>query len=396
MNMKKISFEPIAVKDSIRTMKNIAELMIDLAYSALLFQNLEIADEVMKLEEEVHILTYLVDMNTMLAVRDRKDAEQLEPIIRIGYDFDRISNAIADIAKITINKLTLHPTLFEAIRQSNEPLIRAIMTNEEIKNKSIGKLRIRTETGCDIIAIRRGNGWIFDPDKNTNLQMNDVLFARGSMKGNTLLCNMTGGKCTRGENEIEKIPIELEDDLNQIKQYLSEMKNYSEAMIGLAFSAILFNNREIAEDVSEMEEHLDKLQLELQKLTLSNAKCMSDPTSLVAILKIASSTEAISDAAFEIAELVLRGLEPHPIFNLIINESDEIISRVQVKDNSKIVNKSISEANLQLNTGMKVIAIKRNNDWNYGINKNTTILPNDVLICVGPEDGKTPLEELAS
>jgi len=394
--MKKISFEPIAVKDSIRTMKNIAELMIDLAYSALLFQNLEIADEVMKLEEEVHILTYLVDMNTMLAVRDRKDAEQLEPIIRIGYDFDRISNAIADIAKITINKLTLHPTLFEAIRQSNEPLIRAIVTNEEIKNKSIGKLKIRTETGCDIIAIRRGNGWIFDPDKNTLLHQDDVLFARGSMKGNTLLCNMTGGKCTRGEDEPEKIPVELEEDLNQIKQYLSEMKNYSEAMIGLAFSAILFNNREIAEDVSEMEEHLDKLQLELQKLTLSSSKCMSDPTSLVAILRIASSTEAISDAAYEIAELVLRGLEPHPVFTLIMNESDEIISRVQVKDGSKIVNKSISDANLQLSTGMKVIAIKRNNDWHYGIDNNTTLLPDDVLIAVGPEEGKNSLEELAS
>ncbi|MHA1783884.1 MAG: potassium channel family protein, partial [Candidatus Helarchaeota archaeon] len=144
--MKKISFEPISVKDSIRKMKNIAELMIDLAYSALLFENMEIAYEVMKLEEEVHVLTYLVDMNTMLAVRDRKDAEQLEPIIRIGYDFDRISNAIADIAKITINKLSLHPSLFEAIRQSEEPLIRAIVLNKEINNKTIGKLKIRTET----------------------------------------------------------------------------------------------------------------------------------------------------------------------------------------------------------------------------------------------------------
>ncbi len=396
IKMKKISFEPIAVKDSIRAMKNIAELMIDLAYSALLFQNLEIADEVLKLEEEVHVLTYLVDMNTMLAVRDRKDAEQLEPIIRIGYDFDRISNAIADIAKITINKLILHPTLFEAVRQSNEPLIRAIVTNEEIKNKTIGKLKIRTETGCDIIAIRRGNGWIFDPDKKTKLYMHDVLFARGSTKGNQLLCNMTGGKCTRGEEESDIIPIDLEDELNQIKQYLSEMKNYSEAMIGLAFSAILFNSKEIAEDVYEMEENLDKLQLELQKLTLSNAKCMNDPTSLVAILRIASATEAISDAACEIAELVLRGLEPHPVFNLIINESDEIISRVQVNDGSQIVNKNISEANIHMQSGMKVIAIKRNNDWHYRINKMTTILPNDVLIAVGPEEGKKTLEGLAN
>ncbi|MHA1893420.1 MAG: PhoU domain-containing protein, partial [Candidatus Helarchaeota archaeon] len=284
--MKKISFEPISVKDSICKMKNIAELMIDLAYTALLFENMEIAYEVMKLEEEVHVLTYLVDMNTMLAVRDRKDAEQLEPIIRIGYDFDRISNAIADIAKITINKLSLHPSLFEAIRQSEEPLIRAIVLNKEINNKTIGKLKIRTETGCDILAIRRGNGWIFDPDKNTKLKLNDVLFARGSSEGNQVLCNMTGRKCTRGGKEDEKIPIELEEEINQIKGYLLEMKNYSEIMIALAFSAILFNNREIAEDVFEMEERLDFLQLELQKSVLANAKCINDPTRLVALLRI--------------------------------------------------------------------------------------------------------------
>ncbi|NHI92572.1 MAG: hypothetical protein EAX96_08710 [Candidatus Lokiarchaeota archaeon] len=393
--MKKISFEPISVKNSISEMKNIAELMIDLAYSSLLFRNLEISDEVMKLEEQVHVLTYLVDMNTMLAVRDSKDAEELEPIIRIGYNFDRISNAIADIAKITINKLDLHPTLFEAIRQSEEPLIRAIVTNKEINNKKIGKLQIRSETGCDIIAIRRGNGWIFDPTKDTKLKLNDVLFARGSVKGNQLLCNMTGGQCTRGEKEKENFPIELEHDLTIIKQYILEMKNTSEAMIGLAFSAILFNNREIAEDVFEMEERLDFVQLEVQKSVLANAKCVNDPTRFVSILRLATATEEISDGATSIAEIVLRGLEPHPVFEIIMNETDEIISKIQISEKSKIVNQTISESNIQINTGMKVIAIKRNNDYFYGINKNTMLLPEDVLITVGPEEGKQLLMEMA-
>ncbi|MHA1785553.1 MAG: potassium channel family protein, partial [Candidatus Helarchaeota archaeon] len=145
----------------------------------------------------------------------------------------------------------------------------------------------------------------------------------------------------------------------------------------------------------EMEERLDFLQLELQKSVLANAKCINDPTRLVALLRIGNSTEEISDAAREIAEVVLRGLEPHPVFQLIMDGTDEIISRVSIKENSEIANKTISESNIQISTGMKVIAIKRNNDWVYGINKNTILLPNDVLIAIGPEEGKNLLAKVS-
>ncbi|MDH5788443.1 MAG: potassium channel protein, partial [Candidatus Bathyarchaeota archaeon] len=58
-------------------MKNLSELMIDLAYSAALFNDKELADDVLELESRVDTLSYLLDMTIMIAARDSKDAEML-------------------------------------------------------------------------------------------------------------------------------------------------------------------------------------------------------------------------------------------------------------------------------------------------------------------------------
>ncbi|MFX1451373.1 MAG: PhoU domain-containing protein, partial [Promethearchaeota archaeon] len=67
---KRIQYKPVSLRELLTKMKDETELMIDLAYSAVLFRNKEITEEVMKLEEDVDSLTYLVGMNTMLAARD--------------------------------------------------------------------------------------------------------------------------------------------------------------------------------------------------------------------------------------------------------------------------------------------------------------------------------------
>ncbi|MHA1238161.1 MAG: potassium channel family protein [Candidatus Odinarchaeia archaeon] len=193
--MDKIEYEPVSIRESIREMKDIAWLMIDLAYSAVLFKDKEIAEEVLELEEKMDILTYLVQMSAMLAARDAEDAERLTALLKVATATDKISDAAADIAITVLKGIEVHPLILDAIREAEEPITRVKVVETSILcNKTLGELKLRTETGIDVIAIKRGKNWIYDPSRNTAIEPNDILFARGSRTGIETLNKLALGK----------------------------------------------------------------------------------------------------------------------------------------------------------------------------------------------------------
>jgi uncharacterized protein with PhoU and TrkA domain len=50
-------------------------------------------------------------------------------------------------------------------------------------NQKIGDLRVESETGMRIIAIRRGECWIYNPQSDTIFQENDWVITRGTNEG---------------------------------------------------------------------------------------------------------------------------------------------------------------------------------------------------------------------
>ncbi len=144
-----------------------------------------------------------------------------------------------------------------------------------------------------------------------------------------------------------------------------DMKNMSELSVGLAYSAILFDNEDIAYEVSALESEMDSMKYELQHWVLETAKHVDDVNILRGgILHLASASEAISDAAYGIADTVLRDIELHPIITLAVRNSEEVITRLQVeKCSPPIVGKTFSELRLETETGLHVMAIKRAERW---------------------------------
>ncbi|MFX1485939.1 MAG: potassium channel family protein [Promethearchaeota archaeon] len=193
--MDKIEYAPISIRESLVEMKDIAELMIDLAYSAVLFKDRDIAEEVLDLEERVDRLAYLVAMNAMLAARDAEDAEQLEALLRVASSTDKISDAAADIAITVLKGIEAHPLILKAIRGSEEPITKVnIDPQSQLCKKALGELSLETEIGADIIAIKRGKKWIYDPSEKTKIESEDILFARGSKTGIRTLSALASGK----------------------------------------------------------------------------------------------------------------------------------------------------------------------------------------------------------
>ena len=56
----------------------------------------------------------------------------------------------------------------------------------------------------------------------------------------------------------------------------------------------------------------------------------------VFLIRLGVTTEQIADAGAEIAEVVLRGLSPHQILKVAIEEAEETVARVKITQRSKL------------------------------------------------------------
>ena len=171
---------PRNVKDIFVEMKNTAELMVDLAYSAALFKEREIAEEVLELEEYLDLLNYNLAVRAVLAARNIKEAEQITSILQMGRAIDDISNAAADLAKMVLEE-KLHPLITEVILESEETIGKIVVSPDSVLvGKTLDELDLSTNTGVWILAIRRGKRWIFDPDEDMKIMPGDIIIGRGT------------------------------------------------------------------------------------------------------------------------------------------------------------------------------------------------------------------------
>ena len=107
------------------------------------------------------------------------------------------------------------------------------------------------------------------------------------------------------------------------------------------------------------------------------------------------ATEKIADPAADMAEVVLRGIEPHPILQLTIKEAEETVTQACVTGDSQLAGKSLKEARVHEETGMWILVIKRN-DRCLRPRGDSRISLGDVLIASGYAEGADALKLLAS
>jgi len=182
--LEKIKYKPISVRDLLVEMKDLSELMIDLAYSAALFNSRPLAEEVLEMERQVDNLAYLLDMSAMLAARDAKDAESLVAVSVVAGATDKISDAAGDIATIVLREIGIHPIVREAFEKVEEQLSRAEIQKGSVwANKTLRDLELAPKMGVDIIAIRRNKEFIINPEHDELVLEGDVVIARGAPLG---------------------------------------------------------------------------------------------------------------------------------------------------------------------------------------------------------------------
>src|SRR6056297_2082413 len=149
-----VEYEPVSVKQVLAEMKDTAELLIDLSYSAVLLGSDDVAAEVLELEEKMDVLQLRARMSLLLACRSPADAESLAPVLGMVGAAEKISDAAGDIAKVVLEDIGLPDTMRAALPEAVETLVRAtVVADSPLSGQTLGDLNVETESGVRVIAI---------------------------------------------------------------------------------------------------------------------------------------------------------------------------------------------------------------------------------------------------
>jgi uncharacterized protein with PhoU and TrkA domain len=372
--------------------KDTSELMVDLAYAALYFGDPDMAEEVGELEEQMSDLVHDMRAVCVLAARHPREAEEMASVLQVISAVERIGNAAVDIARIVTHRLGIPRELVADLSNAEEVSHRVLVReNSHLARRPLSDLELPVQTGMRVVAIRRGREWITDVDGDVLCIPGDVLFLRGSPAGIDRLRELAAAP--RWE-----APVPPEDgtlsDLDRAVDVLVEMKNISEAAVGLAYSALVLRDQGLAAEVRHLEDRLDEMKDRLELWVLRAARDDLDPAPLRGLLHLSQAAEDLGDQAQQMVWLVEQREELHPILALALGESDDVVVRVPVREGSRAAGSTLAELRLDIEPGFHVLAIRRGGRYVYRPGRDVRLLADDELIASGPDEGHPMLCEL--
>ena len=385
--------QPRNVKELLTEAKDVSELMVDVAYAAVFFNDEDLAEEVEVLEERMDGYLHRLREVAMLAARSPEDAEGMAGVLHIAGAMQRIGDAASDIARVVQANLGIPDVLRPDLRHADEIVGRVrVREGAPVVGRSLRELLLPSETGMWLLAIRRGTDWDFDPQADTVLSEGDVLLYQGPEEGVDLIRALAGAPHLPEAPASEGPPL---TELDRAVDILIEMKNSAEVAVGLAYSSLLFNDRALAAEVATLESRSDILEDELESWVLKAAPEARNPDELRGLLRLGYASEAIFDAAREMTWLVEHGEELHPVVQMALAETEEVAAETLIEPGSRAVGRSLKQLQLETETGMFVLAIQRGRRWIYRPRPRFELEAGDRVISIGPEEGVTELEALA-
>ncbi|MET0920871.1 MAG: TrkA C-terminal domain-containing protein [Acidimicrobiia bacterium] len=385
--------QPRNLKAMLSEAKDTSELMVDLAYAALFFGDAAMAKEVEELQERLEDLAHAMREVCVLAARSPRDASEMSSVLHVLSAIERMANAAVGIARIVTKRLGIPAALIADLAAAEEISHRVrVRANSPLAHRTLADVELPTEVGMRVVAMRRGKEWIIDPDGDEMLLPDDVVILRGPPEGIAELRELSGAPEWRPPGTDEDPAIIT--DLDRAVDVLVEMKNVSEVAIGLAYSALLFNDQSLAAEVSALEDRLDEMRERLEVWVLRGAAEQVEPSALRGLLHLGAAAEELGDAAQQMVWLVEEGEEMHPVLAIALGDTDEVIVRVPVSRGSFLEGRTLSELQLELETGFYLLAIRRAGRYLYRPRGPVALAADDQLIAIGPEEGRERLAEL--
>lgn len=183
-----------------------------------------------------------------------------------------------------------------------------------------------------------------------------------------------------------KIPTRVEYKAIPVKEILKDMKNFSSLMVDLAYYSLVYNDKKLANEVLRIEEYVDSLWNLLVMQASLSVRDAEDAESMVGVMKLASATNKISDAAGDLAIMTLLNMPLHSSVRAAIIGGEEAVSRIKIRNESKIVSLTLGNAFSKLNIALDVIAVRKGYTWIFAPREDYKLELGSVLIVRGPKE----------
>jgi uncharacterized protein with PhoU and TrkA domain len=379
--------QPRTLKAMLAHAKDTSELMLDLAYAGLFYADRDLSGEVLELEEELSRLVHRMREVCLIASRSPQDAAGLASLLQVMSGIEMIGNQAVDIAKIVLDSLGIPKELMTDLSQADEVIDRMqVGEGSELHGRSVDELENAVEE-VRLLAIRRGTRWLFDPADEGVLQAGDILVVRGHPEGLPQLRRLAGMAAKPGPSTDESSFWELDKAVDEVV----DMKDMAEAAVGLAYAAVLFDDRGLAAEVVRLEDRLDDMRESIESWVLDAAAESRNRPALRGLMHLAVASESIGDAAQAMVWLIERDEELHPVIAEALGAAEDVVQGVTVHEQAPAENKSLGELDLR---GMSPLAFSRRGRWIYRPRGRTVLQSGDRLILIGPSDAVEHLEYL--
>ncbi|MFQ3314955.1 MAG: hypothetical protein ACI85J_000032 [Candidatus Poriferisodalaceae bacterium] len=384
--------KPRNLKAMLAEAKDASELMVDLAYAALYFDDEGMAEAVLDLEEEMSDLVHEMRSLTMLAVRHPREVDGMSSVLLVVSSIEQIANAAVDISKIVLRNIGIPQALLVDMAEAAEVSHRLVVAQgSHLVSRSLADLELPVVVGMRVVAIQRGRRWLTDIGGESVLEPSDVLFVRGEPAGIVRLRELASASVWVPP---QFDPTQGLTDLDRAVDTLVEMKNLSETSIGLAYSALVLRDLSLAREVRSLEERLDGMKVSLQTWVLRAAASDIDPSQLRGLLHLAEAAEDIGDQALQMVTLVLDQEDIHPVLALALGDTSDVVVQVPIGSESAAENMSLGSLGLSVDPGYHVLAIRRAGSYLYNPQKNIVLRSGDELLASGPEEGRERFAEI--
>ena len=386
------SVESRNLREMLAEAKDTSELMVDLAYAALFFNDPDMADEVDQLESMISELVHQMRAMCIIAVRNPREAEAMSAVLQVISAVESIGNDAVDISRIVSRRLGIPHQLLLDMSEAEEVSHRVeVADGSHFANRPLSSFELPVVTGMRVLAVRRGRRWIVDPSGDDILNPGDVLFLRGSPDGITRLRELAGAPAWHPAVPAEGGAL---TDLDRAVDTLIEMKNLSEVAVGLAYSALVFRDRSLAAEVRHLEDRLDEMKIRLELWVLRAARDDVDPSSLRGLLHLGAAAEDIGDQAQQMVWLIEKSSDLHPVLHVALGDTDDIVVRMPVAEGAQVGGTPLGDLELPIEPGFNVLAIERDGRYLYRPRRHVELRVGDHVLANGPEEGRAALAEV--
>jgi uncharacterized protein with PhoU and TrkA domain len=378
--------QPKSVKDLLVEAKDASELMVDLAYAAVFFNEDKLASEVERLEERMTGHLRRLREVAMLAARSPEDAEGMAGVLWIASAIEKIGDAASDIARVVQARLGIPDALRRDLRHADEMTARVkVRASALVIGRALRELSLPTETGMGDGDPQRDRVAVRPRTRRRAVRRATSCWSAAPRRASHSCESSRAPRPTRTTRRRRAAALRARPSGG----HLVELKDQSEAAVGLAYSSILFNNRALAAEVGALEARSDALHDELESWVLRAAPEARNPDELRGLLRLGSASESMCDAARDLPGTWSMASRC-TVVQLALEETEET-SAETVVDQGPAAGRSLKDLRLETETGMFVLAVQRGARWIYRPRSAFTLQEGDRLISVGPEEGEEEL-----